>query len=424
MPVNLVVGIQWGDEGKGRIVDYLCANAHIAARFGGGANAGHTVVVGDKTYKLRIVPSGVVTGVAACVIGPGTVVNPESFLAEIDALDAAGIDTSRVWISDLAQLILPYHIELDRAAERARGSGAIGTTGNGIGPAYGDRVARCGIRAGDLRNPAYCRATIEARAATLAPLGINVDSEGVALWLEALAPRVLRHVRDTVTMLHDALRSDKHVLVEGAQGSMLDVTFGTYPFVTSSATVAGASGAGLGFGPTAVESVMGVVKAYTTRVGGGPFPTELLDSTGERLRSAGREFGVVTGRARRCGWLDLAMLRYTVQVNGITELALTKLDVLDGFDEIKVGVAYRGNANGSVPFQIAGGAEPEYRTFAGWSTSTTDARTFDRLPAAARDYVSFIERECGVPITLISVGPERRQIIERGVRTLAGAAPA
>ena len=424
MPVNLVVGIQWGDEGKGRVVDYLCANAHIAARFGGGANAGHTVIVGDKTYKLRIVPSGVVSGVEACIIGPGTVVNPESFLAEIEALDAAGIDTSRVWISDLAQLILPYHIELDRAGERARGAGAIGTTGNGIGPAYGDRVARCGIRAGDLRDPSYCRATIEARAEALAPLGIHVDAEGVALWLEALAPRVLRHVRDTVTMLHDALRSDKRVLVEGAQGSMLDVTFGTYPFVTSSATVAGAAGAGLGFGPTVVESVLGVVKAYTTRVGGGPFPTELADATGERLRSVGREFGVVTGRARRCGWLDLAMLRYAVQVNGVTEIALTKLDVLDGFDEIKVGVAYRSNSEASVPFQIAGGAQPEYRTFAGWSRSTADARTFERLPTAARDYVSFIERECGVPVTLISVGPERRQIIERGARTLAGAARA
>jgi adenylosuccinate synthase len=424
MPVNLVVGIQWGDEGKGRIVDYLCANAHIAARFGGGANAGHTVIVGDKTYKLRIVPSGVVTGVESCIIGPGTVVNPESFLAEIDALDAAGIDTSRVWISDLAQLILPYHIELDRAGERARGAAAIGTTGNGIGPAYGDRVARCGIRAGDLRDLRYCRTIVEARAAALAPQGVHVDIEGVVLWLETLAPRVLRHVCDTVAMLHDALRSDKRVLVEGAQGSMLDVTFGTYPFVTSSATVAGAAGAGLGFGPTAVDSVVGVVKAYTTRVGGGPFPTELLDATGERMRSVGREFGVVTGRARRCGWLDLAMLRYAVHVNGITELALTKLDVLDGFDEIKVGSAYRSASEGSVPFQIAAGAEPEYRTFAGWSGATTDARTFGELPAAARDYVAFIERECGVPITLISVGPERRQIIERGARTLAGATSA
>jgi len=205
---------------------------------------------------------------------------------------------------------------------------------------------------------------------------------------------------------------------------MLDVTFGTYPFVTSSATVAGAAGAGLGFGPTAVESVVGVVKAYTTRVGGGPFPTELLDATGERMRSVGREFGVVTGRARRCGWLDLAMLRYAVHVNGITELALTKLDVLDGFDEIKICVAYRDSSEGSVPFQIAGGAQPEYRTFAGWSSSTVDARTFGRLPAAARDYVSFIERECGVPVLLISVGPERRQIIERGALTLAEAAPA
>jgi adenylosuccinate synthase len=421
MPVSIVVGIQWGDEGKGRIVDYLCADAQIAARFGGGANAGHTVIVGDKTYKLRIVPSGVVTGVETCIIGPGTVVNPESFLAEISALDAAGIDTSRVWISDLAALILPYHIELDRAAERARGKDAIGTTGNGIGPAYGDRVARCGLRAGDLRDLAYCRSVVENRAAALAPLGIQVESGEIMRWLQDLAPRMLRHVRDTVAILHEALRAEKRVLVEGAQGSMLDVTFGTYPFVTSSVTVAGGAGAGLGFGPTCAESVMGVVKAYTTRVGGGPFPTELVDDTGERLRSVGREVGVVTGRPRRCGWLDLAMLRYAVQVNGVTEIALTKLDVLDGFDEIKVCVAYRGRSQASAPFQIAAGAEPEYRTFAGWSAPTSDARTFDRLPAEAREYVAFIERELGVPITLISVGPERTQIIGRGARALAGA---
>jgi adenylosuccinate synthase len=424
MPVSLVVGIQWGDEGKGRIVDYLCANAQVAARFGGGANAGHTVIVGDKTYKLRIVPSGVVTGVESCIIGPGTVVNPESFLAEIAALSEAGIDTSRVWVSDLAQLILPYHIELDRAAERARGSAAIGTTGNGIGPAYGDRVARCGLRAGDLRDLSYCRDVVEARAAALAPLGINVDSADVVRRLEAQAPPMLAHVCDTVTLLHAALRANKRVLVEGAQGSMLDVTFGTYPFVTSSVTVAGGAGAGLGFGPTCVDSVMGVVKAYTTRVGGGPFPTELTDATGDRLRSVGREFGVVTGRARRCGWLDLAMLRYAVQVNGITDLALTKLDVLDGFDVINVCTAYRGAGERSVPFQIAAGASPEYRTFSGWSGSTADARAFGDLPAAARDYVSFIERECGVPVTLISVGPERRQIIDRGTRSLIGAAQA
>jgi len=424
MPVNLVVGIQWGDEGKGRIVDYLCAGAHIAARFGGGANAGHTVIVGDKTYKLRIVPSGVVTGVESCIIGPGTVVNPESFLAEIAALNAAGIDTSRVWVSDLAQLILPYHIELDRAGERARGKDAIGTTGNGIGPAYGDRVARCGIRAGDLRDLAYCRSIVESRAAALAPIGIEVDSGEIMLWLERFAPRMLRHVCDTVSMLHEALRAGKRVLVEGAQGSMLDVTFGTYPFVTSSVTVAGGAGAGLGFGPTCVESVMGVVKAYTTRVGGGPFPTELTGETGERLRSIGREFGVVTGRARRCGWLDLAMLRYAARVNGVTEIALTKLDVLDGFDEIEVCVSYSGTSNASVPFQIAGDAQPQYHTLSGWSAPTTDVRSFDQLPSAARAYIEFIERECGLPITLVSVGPERRQIIERGVRALAAPARA
>ena len=275
-----------------------------------------------------------------------------------------------------------------------------------------------------MRDLPYCRAIVQSRVAALAPLGIEIDSGEVMRWLEALAPRVLAHVRDTVAMLHHALCANKRVLVEGAQGSMLDVAFGTYPFVTSSNTVAGGAGAGLGFGPMVVESVMGVVKAYTTRVGGGPFPTELLDETGERLRSVGREFGVVTGRARRCGWLDVSLLRYSVQVNGVSEIALTKLDVLDGFDEIKVCVAYRGHSDSSLPFQMAAGAQPEYRTFPGWCASTTDARSFDDLPAKARDYVAFVERECGVPVTLVSVGPERRQIIERGARALVGAAPA
>ena len=413
MGVTLVVGAQWGDEGKGRIVDFLAAGADAVARFGGGANAGHTVRVGDRTYKLRIVPSGVVAGAGACIIGPGTVVSPAGFLAEIDALEEAGVDTSRVWISDLSHLILPYHVELDRAAERARGDAKIGTTGNGIGPAYADRVARVGVRSGDLRDPSAWRRSIAARCEDLNAHGFSFDARAISDELAAQAPRLLRHVRDTISMLDDLLRSGKRVLAEGAQGSMLDVGLGTYPYVTSSVTVAGGAGAGLGIGPGAFDAVIGVVKAYATRVGGGPFPTELIDQTGERLRAAGAEFGVVTGRPRRCGWLDLPALRYAIAVNGISHLAMTKLDVLDDFDEIGIGVRYDGTDDRSLPLAIAAGAAPEVTMLPGWRAKTTDARAWEDLPEAARAYVRFVESQTGVPISYVSVGPERTQIIVR-----------
>ncbi|HLJ83900.1 MAG TPA: adenylosuccinate synthase [Candidatus Eremiobacteraceae bacterium] len=424
MPVHVVVGAQWGDEGKGRIVDFLSTRADIAARYGGGANAGHTVRVGEKTYKLRIVPSGAVAGCEACIIGPGTVIHPETFLAEIEKLAMAGVDTSRIWISDLAHLIMPYHIALERSRETARGADALGTTGNGIGPAYGDRVARTGIRAGDLREPARCKAIIAAKSAELGSAGIAFDPAEVWRGLEALSATLLAHVCDTVSMINVALDHGKTVLAEGAQGSMLDVGLGTYPYVTSSVTVAGGAGAGLGFGPTRIASVIGVSKAYATRVGSGPFPTEDLGEAGERLRAIGREVGVVTGRARRCGWLDLVGLRYAVAVNGITELALTKLDVLDDFDEIQVGVGYDGDAALSVPLQIAAGAKPRFQSLPGWKEPTVNTRTFGDLPAHARSYVEFVERACGIPVTLISVGPERSQIVERGARIPVQAAGA
>jgi adenylosuccinate synthase len=424
MPVHVVVGAQWGDEGKGRIVDYLSARAEIAARYGGGANAGHTVRVGENTYKLRIVPSGAVAGCEACIIGPGTVIHPETFLAEIEKLSLAGVDTSRIWISDLAHLIMPYHIALERARELARGADALGTTGNGIGPAYGDRVARTGIRAGDLRDPARCKAIIAAKAEELERAGIAFDPADLWRDLEAHSPALLAHVCDTVAMINTALDQGKTVLAEGAQGSMLDVGLGTYPYVTSSVTVAGGAGAGLGFGPTRIAAVIGVSKAYATRVGSGPFPTEDTGEAGERLRVLGKEVGVVTGRARRCGWLDLTALRYAVAVNGITELALTKLDVLDGFEEIPVGLAYDGDASLSVPLQIAAGAKPRYKTLPGWDEPTVNARTFHDLPANARSYVEFIEEACGIPVTLISVGPERSQIVGRGMRAAVQAASA
>jgi len=411
--ITLVVGVQWGDEGKGRIVDFLAAGAEIVGRFGGGANAGHTVRVGDKTYKLRIVPSGVLAGAKHCIIGPGTAVSPGQFVQELRSLGEAGVDVSRVWLSDLAHLILPYHIEQDRAAERARGAAALGTTGNGIGPSYVDRAARRGLRAGDLRDLRACRAIIERRCRELSSEGIEVDAVTIAGELEQQAAALLPHVRDTVSLLDDALRAGKRVIAEGAQGSMLDVTFGTYPYVTSSTTVAGGAGAGLGFGPTGVEHVVGVVKAYATRVGAGPFPTELDDATGARLRERGAEFGTVTGRPRRCGWIDAVALRYAAAINGLTHVAITKLDVLDGLEEVCMCTAYESDVEGSLPFVMAAKPKPLLRRFKGWSEPTTGARSYEALPVQARAYLDALADEIGVPISYVSVGPERSAIIVR-----------
>jgi len=413
LAITLVIGAQWGDEGKGRIVDFLAAGADVVGRFGGGANAGHTVRVGDTTYKLRIVPSGVLAGTRDCIIGPGTVVSLDQFTEELRGLAAAGVDASRVWLSDLAHILLPYHIEQDRAAERARGASALGTTGNGIGPAYVDRVARRGMRAGDLRDRALVREIVTRRCAELAREGITADADTTLSRIEEHRATVLPHIRDTVTMLHDALRSGKQVIAEGAQGALLDVTFGTYPYVTSSTTVAGGAGAGLGFGPTAVEHVIGVAKAYATRVGAGPFPTELDDAVGERLRERGHEYGTVTGRARRCGWIDTVALRYVAAVNGLTHVAITKLDVLDGFDEVCMCTTYEGAPGGSIPFQMAAKVKPVLRRFKGWTQQTTAARAFAELPAEARAFMDALATEIGVPVSYISVGPERTQIIVR-----------
>ncbi len=413
MPVTLVLGAQWGDEGKGRIVDYLSRGANVVARFGGGSNAGHTVRVGDKTYKLRIVPSGVVAGVEHCIIGPGTVVSPGGLVAELDTLEFNGVDTSRVWVSDLAHLILPYHIEQDRTAERERGEDALGTTGNGIGPAYIDRVARTGIRAGDLADIRRARQMLFTRTQSIRAQGIAIDLDAVAADLGAQAERLVPHLCDSVSLIHDQLAQGKRLVAEGAQGSLLDVTFGTYPYVTSSVTIAGGALSGLGFGPKDVEHVIGVVKAYQTRVGGGPFPTELEDEHGEELRKRGAEFGVVTGRPRRCGWLDLVALRYAVQISGITHLAVTKIDVLDTFYQISICTAYEGGGDASLPFQIARGAKPVYATLPGWLKTTVAARTWEDLPYNAREYLKFIESAVGVPVSYVSVGPERNQIVTR-----------
>jgi adenylosuccinate synthase len=369
------------------------------------------VRVGDKTYKLRIVPSGVVSGVDHCIIGPGTVVSPGALVTELDTLEFNGVDTSHVWVSDLAHLILPYHVELDKSAERDRGEDALGTTGNGVGPAYVDRVARTGIRAGELTDMRRARQSLFSRTQTLRAQGIVIDLDTIAADLGRQAERLVPHIRDTVSLIHEELHAGKRVIAEGAQGSLLDVNFGTYPYVTSSVTVAGGALSGLGFGPKEVDHVIGVVKAYQTRVGGGPFPTELENEHGEELRKRGAEFGVVTGRPRRCGWLDLVALRYAVQINGITHIAMTKIDVLDTFYQISVCTAYEDGGEGSVPFAIARGAKPVYDTMPGWLKTTVAARTWDDLPFNAREYLKFIESFVGVPISYVSVGPERTQII-------------
>jgi adenylosuccinate synthase len=422
MPVTLVIGAQWGDEGKGRIVDFMSRAAQIVARFGGGSNAGHTVRVAEKTYKLRIVPSGVVAGVEHCIIGPGTVVSPAGLVAELDTLEFNGVDTSRVWVSDLAHLILPYHVELDKSAERERGEDALGTTGNGIGPAYIDRVARTGIRAGELVDMRRARQALFARTQALRAQGIVLDLDTVAADLGRQAERIAPHVRDTVSLIHDELAAGKRMLAEGAQGSMLDVNFGTYPYVTSSVTISGGALSGLGFGPREVDHVIGIVKAYQTRVGGGPFPTELQDENGAELQKRGAEFGVVTGRARRCGWLDLVALKYAVQINGITHIALTKIDVLDTFYEISLCTAYEEGGEGSLPFVIGRGPKPVYKKMPGWLKTTVAARVWDDLPYNAREYIKCIESFVGVPVSYISVGPERSQIIVKPDAPLASAA--
>ncbi|MBC5823350.1 MAG: adenylosuccinate synthase [Candidatus Eremiobacteraeota bacterium] len=414
MPVTVVVGLQWGDEGKGRIVDYLSRGADAVARFGGGANAGHTVRVGEETYKLRIVPSGVVAGVSQCIIGPGAVVSPSGLLAELATLNRCGVDTSGVWLSDLAHLIMPYHVEMDRALEKDRAEGALGTTGNGIGPAYADRVARCGMRAGDLRDLASCQAILERRKVPLQQIGISLDLNSIAMQLAALADSLLPHVCDTIALLHQTLRGGGRILAEGAQGTMLDVGLGTYPYVTSSVTVAGGASAGLGFGPKHVEHVVGVVKAYSTRVGSGPLPTELAGTEGETLRTRGAEVGVVTGRPRRCGWLDLPALKYAAQINGATHLALTKLDVLDDLERIPVCTAYRTGSPASLPFAIEAGAQPQCESLPGWNGTIGSVRTWSELPHNARSYVAYLEQYIGLPVSYISVGPERSQIIVRG----------
>ena len=416
-----VVGAQWGDEGKGKIVDWLSNRADVVVRFQGGHNAGHTLVVGDVTYKLSLLPSGVVQGKPS-VIGNGVVVDPWAFLDEIARIEGQGvkIGPELLALADNAVLILPLHRDLDQAREIQAGAGKIGTTGRGIGPAYEDKVGRRAIRVGDLAEPESLPAKINRLLAHHGALrrGLDLpeaDAEALLAQLIAVAPKILPFAQPAWRLLDKAVKAGKRVLFEGAQGALLDVDHGTYPYVTSSNTVAGQASAGSGLGPKAAGFVLGIVKAYTTRVGEGPFPSELFDEHGKRLGERGHEFGTVTGRPRRCGWFDAVLVRQSIAINGIAGIALTKLDVLDGFETLKVCVGYQIGDHvydylpASMKAQAA--AKPIYETLEGWSDSTRGARSWKDLPANAVKYVRRIEELIEAPVALLSTSPEREDTI-------------
>ena len=413
--VDAVLGMQWGDEGKGRIVDWYAKNYDVVARFGGGDNAGHRIEVGSTSLALRIVPSAALHQHVELFVGSGCVVNLEGLLEELDRLAKIGVDIERVKLSDRAHLVLPDHAVLDRAGEAARGDERIGTTGRGIGPAYADRVARVGIMLGETRDERHFRARLRANRAAHERTSDVVlpEFEEVESRMLAAAARLRRAIVDGVAFIHDRLAAGKRILAEGAQGTLLDIAFGSYPYVTSSQTSAGGICTGLGVGPGAVGRVLGTLKAYATRVGEGPFPSELFDEAGEHLRSTGREFGTVTGRPRRCGWFDAVAARYAARVNGATSIAITKLDVLSGLDRIGIVTEYR-HAGESASFSEA--ASPAFETVieevTGWSEDIGAVRRIADLPKAARHYIARLEALVGLPVELLSVGPERDALIK------------
>jgi adenylosuccinate synthase len=419
MSAVVIVGAQWGDEGKGKVVDLVTEHADVVVRYAGGPNAGHTLVVGDEKVVVRLIPSGILQPHARCVMAQGMVIDAAVLVGEIDALEAKGIVTAgRLAVSELAHVILPYHILIDGLRENAAADKKIGTTKKGIGPAYEDKVARRGVRLGDLRDLDRTRALVEAALAAWAPtvkaLGGELPSaETIVAELAPLAARLLPLAADTSKITDDAVRRGERVLLEGAQGTLLDVDHGTYPFVTSSSAVAGGACTGVGLGPSRIDRVVGITKAYATRVGAGPFPTELSDATGDRIRTQGGEFGSVTGRPRRTGWLDLPGLRYAARVNGIDGWAITKLDVLTGLEEVRVCVAYE-TASGrtaELPLTELDHATPVYESFPGWTESLEDARTLDALPSSARALVARIEELTETPAYLVSVGARRDRTI-------------
>jgi len=427
MPATVIVGLQWGDEGKGKTTDFLAEQVAMVVRYQGGDNAGHTVVTGDEVFKLQLCPSGVLYPHITSVIGNGVVVNPATLIAELDMLAARGIDVGKVRVSRSAHVIMPYHVALDRANESRLAGAKVGTTGRGIGPAYGDRAWRVGLRMEDLLDREVLRERISrvlpdknlllegmgAPGFTVEPL---VDQ--AAAW----GDRLKAHLDDSTWLVQDALRRGDHVLLEGAQGTLLDLDHGSYPFVTSSNPVAGGACTGGGIGPLQVDEVIGVMKAYSTRVGSGPFPTELFDDVGRGIAERGHEFGTVTGRPRRVGWFDTVPLRYAVAVNSNSAIVLNKLDILSGIETIKLGVAYEIDGRRVETWPSSGAAlsraVPVYEDFPGWEEPIHDVRSLADLPENARRYVTALEEHAGVPIVFVSVGPERTQTIERAWRPM------
>lgn len=427
MPMTIIIGAQWGDEGKGRFVDWLSQEANIVARFSGGDNAGHTVALGDEVYKLHLIPSGILHENIIAIMGNGMVINPLSLLAEMDRLRSQGVHITpdNLYISNRAHIVTPAHIALDRLNEMERGEGAIGTTLKGIGPTYLDKTGRGGLRMGQMvdveRFAEDLQAHLQEKNEILAQAGqplVDVE-ETIQKFVDA-AHQIRPYIKDTVQYLDERLRQGARVVCEGAQGTLLDVDHGSYPFVTSSNPTAGGAITGLGVGPTRVDRVLGVAKSFSTRVGGGPMPTELEGEIADRLRGTGSQFwdeyGTTTGRARRCGWLDAVTLRYAVAINGFTELALTKLDILSGLDELKIAVAYEidGERYEFAPSTIEeyAKATPIYETLPGWSEDVSGARQPSDLPQAARDYIARISELCQVPVFAVSVGPEREQLVQ------------
>lgn len=423
MPGLVLLGAQWGDEGKGKITDYLAERADYVVRYQGGNNAGHTVVVNGEEFKLRLIPSGIISGHATCVIANGVVVDLKVLIKEMEYLKAKGVDVSRLLISDRCHLIMPYHIKQDECEELAKGANKIGTTKNGIGPCYMDKCARIGLRMGDIVDPEYFLERLKNAVAIKNDLlgklyGVEpFDAEEIAKEYLALAEQIKGQITDTSFLLDEALKNGKKVCFEGAQGTLLDIDHGTYPFVTSSNPNAGAACVGAGVGPQHINSVLGIIKSYTTRVGAGPFPTEQDNEVGVELQTRGHEFGTVTGRTRRCGWLDLALVNYSIRINGITELALMKLDILDTLPEIQICTGYRlrGEEIKYFPGRLDDLelVEPIYETVPGWECDTTSCTSYDELPEAAKAFVARVEALTGVPVKIVAVGPGREQTIIR-----------
>lgn len=420
MKVDVLLGLQWGDEGKGKVVDVLTPRYDAVARFQGGPNAGHTLEFEGKKYVLRSIPSGIFQDGQVNIIGNGVVLDPVLFQEEAEALERSGVDLKKVLkLSRKAHLILPTHRLLDAANEKAKGGAKIGTTGKGIGPTYTDKVSRNGLRLGDVEHNFMAKYTAarDRHLAMLKQMGETPDvSDLESRWLAAIEYIKGYEIVDSEHLINGLLRDGKSVLCEGAQGTMLDVDFGSYPFVTSSNTVCAGACAGLGVAPNRIGEVFGIFKAYCTRVGSGPFPTELHDETGKRIRDLGHEYGAVTGRERRCGWIDLVALKYAIMINGVTQLIMMKSDVLDDFDEVKACVAYKieGKETKAFPYSIEDGTvEPVYVSLPGWKTDMTKFRSEDEFPKAFNDYIDFLEAELETPITIVSIGPDREQTIIR-----------